>query len=227
MRDNPLFKNPNNRALFIELLWRASFDGKKKPKVMFKGKIIELSPGQLTTGRKALALNTGINSSTVQKILKKFEENGLLEQQTSSKCRLITINNWDRFQEGEQQSNNRVTTKEQQSNTKEELKKERKGIKGGQSPSEKKYQKSINTEKIDGMLAYLGKQCKANLSINQVPRGMTTAGAVRARAWNFVVLAEKLGVEEFARKWSKFKGQQDITKFKYIDKLYKLFNTVQ
>lgn len=88
---------------------------------MFKGKKIVLLPGQLITGRKSIAEKFNISESKVQRILKSFEIEQQIEQQTSSKKRLITILNWAEYQNNEQQTeqqmNNKRTTNEQQVNT--------------------------------------------------------------------------------------------------------------
>ena len=62
-----------------------------------------------------------IDENKVTRILKTFENEQQIEQQTSNKNRLITIVSWDVYQKGEQrnnqQVNNKRTTDEQQVNT--------------------------------------------------------------------------------------------------------------
>lgn len=84
---------------------------------IFKGKRITLKPGQLITGRKSIAERFKMNETKVQRVLKDFENNQQIEQQTSNQNRLITILNWDDYQQPEQQVNNKRTTSEQQVNT--------------------------------------------------------------------------------------------------------------
>lgn len=87
----------------------------------FDGKPVLLTPGQLITGRKKLSSETGIQESKVERILKCFQNDHQIEQQSSSTSRLISINNWHIYQyveqQDEQQANNGRTTGEQRVNT--------------------------------------------------------------------------------------------------------------
>lgn len=122
--DNPLLnKDPDHLALWIHLLCGAAFE---PTPALLGGKRIVLQPGQLTTGRKQLAVNSRIQESKVERTLKAFENNHLIEQQKTNKNRLITILPWNEIQCGEQQIeqpvNNERTTSEQPLNTLEEIK---------------------------------------------------------------------------------------------------------
>lgn len=89
--------------------------------VLFNGERITLKSGQLITGRKVIAEKFNISESKVQRILKTFENEQQIEQQTTNKNRLISILNWDIYQATEQQRkqpmNNQRTTSEQPVNT--------------------------------------------------------------------------------------------------------------
>lgn len=74
----------------------------KRETSLLGGKPVTLEPGQLTTGRKQIALNTKINESKVQRILNLFESAHLIKQQTTNKNRLITILCWRELQNIEQ-----------------------------------------------------------------------------------------------------------------------------
>jgi len=93
----------------------------------FNGEKIKLKAGQFVIGRKSIANKLNISESKTQRILKKFESEHMIEQQMSSKSRLITVLNWSSYQsceqQIEQQMNNKRTTDEQQMNTEEEYKK--------------------------------------------------------------------------------------------------------
>jgi len=90
------------------------------------GEMITLQPGQFITGRKKLSNETGIHESKIQRVLKVFENRTMIEQQTKRHSRMITVLNWEQYQECEQQSNNQRTTSEQPANTNRESKKDRK-----------------------------------------------------------------------------------------------------
>lgn len=117
--DNPIIcKDSDHYAVWGYLLLEATHKSQKK---YFKGGEIILQRGQLITGRKAISEHFKINESKVQRVLKKFENEHLIEQETSSQNRLITIVNYDYYQnpntQNEQQVNNERTTSEQQVNT--------------------------------------------------------------------------------------------------------------
>ena len=71
--------------------------------------------------RKQLSKLTGLHESKVQRILKYFENEHQIEQQTNAKFRIITICNWQIYQTSEQVSehllNNQQTASEQLVNT--------------------------------------------------------------------------------------------------------------
>lgn len=121
--DPLLNKNPEYLALWVHLLCNAVYE---PTTALLGGKTVVLKPGQLTTGRKQLAVNSRISESKVERALKAFENAHLIEQQTTNKNRLITILSWDGLQDSEQQNeqqvNNNRTTSEQQANTLEETK---------------------------------------------------------------------------------------------------------
>lgn len=122
--DNPVtFKDPDYLAVWIFLLLEATHKEQKRD---FGGKIIILKPGQLITGRPAISKQTKVQASKVERILKRLKSEQQIEQQTSTKGRLITILNWNEYQnseqENEQQVNNNRTTSEQQVNTNKNVK---------------------------------------------------------------------------------------------------------
>jgi hypothetical protein len=79
--------------------------------------IIKLKKGQFVTGRKKLSFETGISESKIERILKVFESEQQIEQQTNSRNRVISILSWDKYQQTEQQTDSKRTTTEQQVDT--------------------------------------------------------------------------------------------------------------
>lgn len=100
--------------LFLHLLLRANF---KARKVMFNSSIVDLKKGQFICGRKTLSEETGINESKIYRLLAIFEKEKLIEQLPNSRYSIITILNWSKYQECEQQMNSGRTAGEQQMNT--------------------------------------------------------------------------------------------------------------
>ncbi len=117
--DNPIVcKDADHLAVWMYLLWEATHSDHDS---LFNGKRITLQPGQLITGRKTIAKKFNISESKVQRILKLFESEQQIEQQGGNKNRLVTVLNWEQYQQSEQQTeqqlNNNRTTSEQQVNT--------------------------------------------------------------------------------------------------------------
>lgn len=117
--DNPIiFKDKDYLAVWIYLLLNATH---KEIPALFKGKKIILQKGQLITGRKSMSNQLKISESKIYRIINDFKSEQQIEQQTSNQNSLITILNWDKYQQIEQQNeqpmNNERTTDEQRVNT--------------------------------------------------------------------------------------------------------------
>jgi len=104
--------------LWIQLLLSANHKDKE---MLLSGQKVLIKSGQFVCSRNTLSLKTGINESKIQRLLKLFENEQQIEQQTNSKNRIISICNWQKYQSGEQQiehqMNNTRTADEQQMNT--------------------------------------------------------------------------------------------------------------
>lgn len=117
--DNPIVcKDSDHLAVWIYLLLNATHTNYD---AIFKGIRITLVPGQLITGRKSISTQIKVDEFKVQRILKTFENAQQIAQQTSSQNRLISILNWDTYQQGaqqnEQQVHNECTTDAQRVHT--------------------------------------------------------------------------------------------------------------
>ena len=109
--------------LWVHILLRANHEDKE---FLWNGKILKIKRGQFVTGRLKLATETGIAPSTVERILKLFESEQQIEQQTTTKYRLITVLNYEKFQQYEQQNGQQTDSKwtasGQQTDTNKQLK---------------------------------------------------------------------------------------------------------
>jgi len=96
----------------------------KNSEYFWNGKTIILKAGQLITGRKKLSQISGISQTTVERILQTFENEQQIGQQKTSTSRLISILNWDKYQNNGQRFGQRTdngrTTSGQRMDTKEE-----------------------------------------------------------------------------------------------------------
>jgi hypothetical protein len=162
--DNPIIcKDTEHLAVWIYLLLNATHTSMDK---LFCGKRVTLQPGQLITGRKAIAEKLNISESKVQRILKTFEIEQQIEQQTATKNRLITVKNWCAYQESEQQIeqqvNNNRTTSEQQVNTNKNVKNDKnvENVKKDINKSAPQGKSDIPTDVYDGRSFSLAMKAK-------------------------------------------------------------------
>ena len=117
--ENPIImQDKEYLAVWIFLLLNATHS---EYDTMFQGQRITLQKGQLITGRKIISKKLNISESKVQRILKTFENEQQIKQQTTHQNRLISILNWEMYQQHEQQDEQQVNSKrtatEQQVNT--------------------------------------------------------------------------------------------------------------
>jgi len=105
--DDPQFKDPDALALWVRLLLRANYEDKA---VKLNHQVVHLKRGQFIAGRKSLAESSGVQESKVTRLLKRWQNEHQIEQQTFNKFRVISIVNYDSYQSSEQQSDGKVNT---------------------------------------------------------------------------------------------------------------------
>jgi len=116
--DNAIFQNPELFQLFSYCLLMANHS---EASFLWNGKEETLEKGSFITGRKAIARDLNQKESSVYKRLKTLEKLNTISVKSNNKFSIVKVLNYSIYQEevttGEQQSNNKVTSKEQQSNT--------------------------------------------------------------------------------------------------------------
>ena len=122
--DNPVVtKDSDHFFVWCYLLLNATH---KPHDTMFGKECITLLPGQLVTGRKKIAKSLGVNEYKVMRILKRLENAQQITQQPEPFGTLITILNWQRYQQiaqpDAQQLHNQCTSTAQQVHTIQEWK---------------------------------------------------------------------------------------------------------
>lgn len=126
--DSCVFGDADLLKLWVYCLLKASH---KEREILVDKQTVKIEPGQFITGRFELEadFNKGtparkkISGITLQRWLRKLETMGNLNIKTTTKYTIITVVNWDQYQEVEQQMNNKRTTDEQQVNTNKNVKK--------------------------------------------------------------------------------------------------------
>lgn len=120
--DSAVFQDAEILKVWIWLLCNVAFE---QHDTICYGKVITLKPGQIATGRKKIAQCTDLNENKVYRALNALKSLGNIEIKATNKYSIITVVNWDKYQEengkrttGEQQNNSRTTAEEQQGNNK-------------------------------------------------------------------------------------------------------------
>lgn len=132
LRKKSYYQNATVMRVWLELLLLATYD---RDEFEFNGKTMVLLPGELVTGRKALAKSLRVSESSVERALTRLETEQQIEQRTDRQCRVITIKNWATYQNANNKSNNDRTTIEQRPDTlnKETKKQDNNRLQGEQS----------------------------------------------------------------------------------------------
>lgn len=120
--DSAVFQDAEILKVWIWLLCNVAFE---QHDTMCYGKVIHLKPGQIATGRKKISQCTDLNETKVYRALTALKSLGNIEIKSTNKYSIITVVNWDKYQDengkitsSEQQTNSKTTTEEQQDDSK-------------------------------------------------------------------------------------------------------------
>lgn len=103
-------------------------------------KVIELKPGQFVFGRSRAASELNMSESTVWRYMKLLEKLDSIALKSNNKFTVVTVGKWGNYQahdaEGEQQMDNKRTTKEQQMDTNKNVKNVKNSSSSGSSQND-------------------------------------------------------------------------------------------
>ena len=108
IEDNPITKKPEYLSVWIYLLRKANYTDNE---LIFNNEKIVIKAGSFITSRAKICSATGILRSTVERILKYLENEHQIEQQSFNKFRIISICNWEPYQQTEQVNEQPVSSK--------------------------------------------------------------------------------------------------------------------
>lgn len=121
--DSGLLQNPDLWTFWCWCLLKASH---KPTRQLVGWQMVELEPGQFIFGRKAASKELPLSEQTIRTCLKKLKNLENLTIKTTNKFTIITINNWDTYQQQEiennQQINQHLTSSQPAANHKQECK---------------------------------------------------------------------------------------------------------
>lgn len=119
IEDTAIFTNSEAMHLFLYCIIKAS----RERRVVYAGKTeVTLEQGQFITGRKMLASILGSTEQRIRTSIEILTKNKIINQQTTNKYSIITVLNWDLYQEGNQQTTSKQPASNQQTTTKQECK---------------------------------------------------------------------------------------------------------
>ena len=96
------YKDPNTKAVFIELLLRANYkDGE------YRG--VQIKAGQAVFGRNELAEAVGLTPQNVKTSINHLKSTNEITIKSTNKYSLVTIVNYEKFQSDEIKSTNEIT----------------------------------------------------------------------------------------------------------------------
>lgn len=121
------YQDSNTFMLFIHLLFKANYKDTR-----YQGKPVKR--GQMITGRIALSEETGISQQSIRTCLSRLEKSGEITIQSTNRFSLVTIVNYNNYQDDDRQSTSQLTNNQptinQQSTTSKEVKNSKKVKKG-------------------------------------------------------------------------------------------------
>lgn len=100
--DNPMFHGRGSHMLVWT--WLLDHAVWKDTKVMFRGEVITMKPGQLLCGSIQIENATGVPASTVRRIMAQLVDEQMIDHQMSNKPSLVTVKKWAQYQGSEQQN---------------------------------------------------------------------------------------------------------------------------
>ena len=114
LRKNPIYTESKAVHVLLECLLRASYE----KTAVYKGQDkIELKPGQFFMGREEFGKSIGMSGSTAWRWIHQLEADNILDIKTSPKGTIVTIKNWDHYQNPDNDPNIKRTSDEHQMNT--------------------------------------------------------------------------------------------------------------
>ena len=107
---------PEQKVVLITLLLMANFEANEWE---WKGESYSLKPGQFITSLNSLVEKCGkkVSIQNVRTALKRFEKYGFLTNESTQQNRLITIVNWDFYQQHARFLTNQLTNNQQKNHS--------------------------------------------------------------------------------------------------------------
>ncbi len=148
------YKDSNTKSLFIDLLLDANWQESKSG-------FLTIERGQVLTSLKRMNERTGLSFREIRTSLSKLEKSGEIDKQTTNKYTIITINNYNDYQDIDKQTTNKRQTKDNIKEYKEEKEIKKESISKDIPKKEIKYFESLRVNSIFNEFLELRKKLKA------------------------------------------------------------------
>lgn len=123
--ENPYMRRPAYLAIWIWILTHAEHgrrydaikhkwtdkDEASLKTILWRGKKRPIRKGEFTFGCYQIAAETGVPRGTVERVIKVLKSEEQIEVETTSKFSLGRVKNWEQYQDGEEQSEERMRNK--------------------------------------------------------------------------------------------------------------------
>lgn len=152
------YTNANTMRVFIHCLLKANYKSKK-----WQGKVIPA--GSFITGRRKMAQELAMTEQQVRTALSNLKSTNEITIKPYSQYSIISINNWDKFQGINQQSNQQITNEQPTDNQQITTTKNIKNIKKNIYRGTKKFQVPTLTE-VQEYINEIGSSVDANTFID-------------------------------------------------------------
>lgn len=108
LRDNPIYEKGDYLRIWLELLLTANHN---ETSFIWNNQKVTLLPGQLLTSQLGISTKLKIPLTTVNRVLKYLENENQIGKQSTTKYTVITILNWNEYQESGKQNGKQMENK--------------------------------------------------------------------------------------------------------------------
>ena len=120
--DHPIFKNDKLFRVFVYCLLKASHKDREQ---LVGDSIVNLKAGELATGRTAISGATGLSEQNVKTAINKLKALQIITSKPTNKYSIISILNWDSYQQDNQQTTSKQPASNQHVTTNKNVKNEK------------------------------------------------------------------------------------------------------
>lgn len=211
--DNPIISRDSDYlAVWLYLLTNALHTSTE---IYFNGKKTMLLEGQLIVSCREIYEGLKIERNKLDRILKSFKNEELIEQQTNNHKTLITLNMWDFYQGKNKEQDEEPMRNQRGTNQETEKEKEK------SSKREKEKEKEVYKNEKNVISVCMGDTQNEILSLGRYGNVFVDKcwlDSFKARFWYYDKVIDKLSVFKEAKSISNIKDEPYLEQFAIEDK---------